>query len=133
MGQKCENSLAAHVYRPARLQPTGKGCITVAGIIVYRKPEKDGDIHIRVLLARGQAADLINTKNRTAQHGALVIEPMCQKPPTQRDAVEVCKGWKQNVIIPTVGDHVQVTGIHVLDKQHGWLELHPVTSIRVIP
>ena len=37
--------------------------------------------------------------------------------------------------LPNVGDHVEVTGIHVLDAEnatHGWLEIQPVTKIRVL-
>jgi hypothetical protein len=39
----------------------------------------------------------------------------------------------QNITIPTVGTHVNITGSYVLDREHNsWSELHPVTSITVL-
>jgi hypothetical protein len=35
------------------------------------------------------------------------------------------------MIIPSVGDKVVVQGSYVLDQDHGWMEIHPVTSIRI--
>jgi hypothetical protein len=32
-----------------------------------------------------------------------------------------------------IGRHVTVTGVYVTDMEHGWNEIHPVTSIVVIP
>src|SRR6266496_836857 len=92
MGQRCNNSLAAHVYRPDRLQPTGKGCITITGRVVLERKEKDGDVHTQIRLDSGQPADLINSVNVSKQGGNLVIEPMCVKgnPVRQADAKAAC-------------------------------------------
>ena len=83
----------------------------------------------------GQGSGLLNQRNNTAQHGFLVFEPMCQKPPTQQSAKAACKNYKQSITIPNVGDRIRITGMHMLDQEggHGWMEIHPVTSITVIP
>ena len=133
-GQDCSASVALmrHVYHPTRLVQQ-KGCVTVRGVIKAKLKEADGDFHVRLLLDPGQAADLINDKNRSGQHGFLVFEPICVNPVTQQDAKAACKNWKQKISLPNVGDHVEVTGIHMLDTDHGWLEIHPVTKITILP
>jgi hypothetical protein len=124
--------LNKHIYKPERLVEK-KGCITVKGIIKKKVKEKDGDFHVRLLLDPGQDSDLINDKNKSQQGGFFVFEPICVLPVTQTSAKKACKGYKQAISLPNVGDHVEVTGIHVLDTEHGWLEMHPVTKIKVTP
>ena len=131
-GQTCDDSLMAHVYHPNRLV-VAKGCITVTGTVKSKTPEGDGDIHIRLQLDPGQGTGLINQVNNTSQHGFLVFEPLCQKKPTQASAKTACKNFKQNITIPKVGDRVRITGMHMLDNDHGWLEIHPVTDITILP
>lgn len=133
-GQTCTGlaTLNKHIYKPERLVEK-KGCITVTGVIKKKVKEKDGDFHVRLLLDPGQDSDLINAKNKSGQGGFFVFEPICVLPVTQASAKKACKGFKQNISLPNVGDHVEVTGIHVLDTEHGWLEMHPVTKIKVIP
>ena len=133
-GQNCSGSAAlmVHVYHPDRLVEK-KGCVTVRGVIKKKIREPDGDFHIRLKLDSGQDADLINDKNRTIQHGFLVFEPICVSPVIQPSAKKACKHFHQQISIPNVGDHVEVTGIHMLDTEHGWLEIHPVTSIKKLP
>lgn len=133
-GQTCTGSAALmkHVYHPNRLVQQ-KGCVTVTGVIVKKLKEKDGDFHVRLKLDANQPADLINDKNVSGQGGNLVFEPICVNPVTQQDAKAACKNFHQKISLPNVGDHVEVTGIHMLDTDHGWLEIHPVTKIKVIP
>ena len=119
------------VYHPDRLVEQ-KGCITVTGVIVKKLKEKDGDFHVRLKLDPGQDADLINDKNVSAQGGNLVFEPICVNKVTQKSAMKACKKFHQEIWLPDKGDHVEVTGIHMLDTEHGWLEIHPVTKIRKI-
>jgi len=130
-GQQCTGlaTLNKHIYKPARLVEK-KGCITVTGIIRKKLPEKDGDFHVRLELDPGQDEDLINDKNVSIQHGFFVFEPICVLKVTQKSAIKACKNWKQKISLPNVGDHVEIAGIHVLDTEHGWLEMHPVTKIR---
>lgn len=69
-----------------------------------------------------------------------MVEPICQKEPTQADTIKeaVCNGLRQSLPAMTtikanakkkVGTHVEVTGAFIKDMQHGWNEIHPVTSI----
>jgi hypothetical protein len=129
----CDKSLWQHVYHPQRLQVV-KPCITVTGKIVKRKAEPDGDVHIQLKLDT-QFENLLNDRNRRGQNGNLVLEPICVGPVTQADAKAACRNFTNKVHIPAVRTHVSVTGAYVLDTapKHGWMEIHPVTSITPIP
>jgi len=134
IAQKCDASLWQHVYHPERLQVLKK-CVVVTGVIVHSKEEKDGDRHIQLKLDP-QFSDMLNARNKAAQGGNLVIEPICVGAVTQSDAVTACKGFHSKIVIPKPGQRVRVTGSFVLDIEnpgHGWQEIHPVTSIEVIP
>ncbi|HEX9503965.1 MAG TPA: hypothetical protein VF974_06670 [Patescibacteria group bacterium] len=125
----CDPTLWSHVYHPQRLQ-VKQACTTVSGTIAAIKIEKDGDYHIRLTLDP-QYKNLLTPANKN-QNGDMVLEPICVNPVTQADAISSCKGFKSNVKIPKVGQHVIVTGSYVLDNQHGgWAEIHPVTSIKL--
>ena len=64
----------------------------------------------------------------------MVLESICINRVTQPDTISACKNFHENIIIRSVGSHVQVTGSYVLDKEHGgWAEIHPVTSMVKIP
>lgn len=106
--QTCTGSAAlmTHIYHPDRLTEA-KGCITVTGKITWKKPQADGDIHYRLKLDRGQGSGLINAKNRTVQHGALVFEPVYvskikkkKNGQPNRPALAACRGFRQNITIP---------------------------------
>jgi hypothetical protein len=129
----CDESLWQHVYNPQRLQVV-KRCITVTGKIVKRKAEPDGDVHIQLKLD-SQFQNLLNERNRRGQNGNLVLEPVCVGPVTQADAKAACRNFTNKVHIPAVRTRVSVTGSYVLDTapKHGWMEIHPVTSIKPIP
>ena len=145
---QCDETLWKHVYAGTfgtaknRLQVIDP-CKTVTGTIVFAGGEPDADFHIRLKLDSGQAS-LLNAKNKAplpgGQGGFLVVEPICQKDPKQDDVVRegVCDGFRQNLAAMTtikanvkkkVGTHVEVTGAFIKDAQHGWNEIHPVTSI----
>ena len=138
MAQTCNATLWAHVYHgqfanaKARLK-TMKPCITVTGINETAAKEADGDYHIR-LRVDPQFKNLLNGKNNTGQKGFLVVEPMCANPVSQADTLSegVCTGFKQSLYKAAMhGKHVSVTGVYVQDMEHGWREIHPVTSITV--
>ena len=134
----CDHSLWSHVYRGkfASAQDRLKviqNCVSVTGTIETALKEADGDFHIRLRLDP-QFRSMLNAKNRSGQHGALVVEPMCMNPVTQRDTRKehVCDGFSQNIYTPDMrGAHVRVTGAYVTDMQHGWNEIHPVTFIGI--
>lgn len=122
---------SSHVYHPDRLQVL-QPCITVSGLIDFERKEADGDYHIGLKLDPTYAS-LVNACNTTclngAEHGDLVLEPVCELPVTQADAVSACAGYHNPLVLPPVGAHVIVTGAYVLDLDHGWTEIHPVMTI----
>ncbi len=137
----CGDGLWQHVYHPARLivkQP----CLTVTGTIVDatggREPdgvrhEADGDTH-GWLRVDPPFAGLLDAGNTSFEGGNLVFEIVCHYPVTQADARPACSGFDDAAGIPPVGTHVEITGTWVMDTNHGqWNEIHPVTSLRVVP
>jgi hypothetical protein len=138
----CDSSLWSHVYagdprrfsRPQDRLQVIQDCVSVTGTIESKpRGEPDGDFHIRLKLDP-QYSSMLNAKNRSGQHGALVVEPVCMNPVTQKDTLDehACDGFSQHVYTPDmVGSHVRVTGAYVTDMEHGWNEIHPVTSITI--
>ena len=140
--ESCDPALATHVYNPQRLRVIEQ-CISLQGIIVDatagrrkdgQRHEKDGDNHGWVKPDKDFAWTLI-AGNKENQGDNLVFECVCQYPVTQTDAIAACKGFKSKVVIPPVGSHVLITGVLVEDLDHHPIhrELHPVTSILLIP
>lgn len=122
---------SSHVYHPDRLRVL-QPCIEVSGTIDFERKEADGDYHIGLKLDP-QYASLVNACNTTclngAEHGDLVLEPVCELQVTQADAVSACAGYHNPLVVPLVGAHVIATGAYVLDLDHGWTEIHPLMSI----
>lgn len=141
----CDPSLWTHVYKPSRLI-VKQQCITVTGTIVDAtasesdhqpdgvRHEADADTH-GWLKVDPQFEDLLNPGNMSNEGGNLVFEIVCMYvPPSQADAEASCVGYKSPLKIPPIGSHVQIVGSYVRDTNHAqWMEIHPVTSITVIP
>jgi len=137
----CDATLQSHVYHPARLI-VKQQCIAVTGTFVDatagKKPdgvrhEKDGDTHGWLKLD-SEFQDLVNAGNISAEGGNLVFEIVCKYPVTQTDAKAACQGFTDHATLPPVGSHVRIVGTYVQDTFHAqWMEIHPVTSITVIP
>lgn len=134
--QACDKTVWKHIYHKERLV-VQHACVSVTGTIVdashgRRKDgarhEADGDGHFWLKLDPGQE-QFLNAKNLSNEGGNLVFEPICRYRVTQADAIAACKGYQQPLFVPAVGTHVRMTGDHVLDKQHGHMELHPVYAI----
>jgi hypothetical protein len=137
-GPSCDSSLWAHVYHGVFLSAEDRlqvinPCLTVTGTIVDARPEADGDWHIQLDLD-SEYRSLLNQANLEKQQGYLILEPMCSNRVSQRDTIEegVCDGFSQDFTTDAIGHRVAATGAYVLDRQHGWTELHPVTSIDLI-
>jgi hypothetical protein len=124
----CDPALWRHVYSPDRLHVVS-ACMTVTGTVEEVRQEPDGDLHI---LLKPDDPSLVNAVNASDEHGDLVLEPVCAGPVSQADAVAACQGFTSGVSIPATGSRVQVTGSYVLDADHGWMEIHPVSRITVI-
>jgi Bacterial SH3 domain len=140
----CDPNLWNHVYHSYRLivkQP----CIAVTGTIVdatatqsVRQPdgvrhEGDGDTH-GWLKVDPQFQNLLNGGNMSDEGGNLVFEIICRYPVKQKDAQSACQGYTDHVVLPPVGSRVTIVGVYVQDTFHAkWNEIHPVTSITVIP
>jgi len=124
----CDTTLWAHVYHSYRLV-THNDCMTVTGHI-YGTPysEADGDYHIRLYLDP-QYNYMLDSMNNVSEDACLVCEPICVVTPTQSDAITPCSGYTSNVYLPNANEYVAVTGPYVTDNDHGWNEIHPVTSI----
>jgi hypothetical protein len=141
---ECDPSISAHVYHPNRLI-VKQECIAVTGTIVDAtatqskhqadgtRHEKDGDTHGWLKVDSG-FENLLNSGNTNDEDGNLVFEIICRFPITQTDAKAACQGYTDQISLPPVGSHVRIVGRYVQDTFHGqWNEIHPVTSIAVIP
>lgn len=133
-------TLWGHIYHSGRLRVL-QATASVTGTIVDAtagkqkdlcRHEKDGDGHCWLKLDPGEE-QFLNQANMDSQGGNLVYEPICRYRVTQEDAKAACQGFTQQITIPPVGTHVRLTGSHVLDTQHGWNEIHPVSQIEIIP
>ncbi len=149
----CDEYLWNHVWYPPRLQIIDR-CRVVTGVVENISIRGDGDEHISLKLDP-EYTNLLNQKNIDEQHGDLVLEIICKSPIRKMDefiactkedvneeghikvigacvlAFNACNGFKQDFEIH-VGEHVKVTGAYVLDREHGWNEIHPITSIMKI-
>jgi hypothetical protein len=126
----CDSSLWNHVYHSYRLVVHTQ-CMSVTGEVEDCYSEADGDYHIRIKVDT-QYNYMLNSVNLSNEYGELVCEPICVAAITQSDAVAPCQGLVNTVYIPNVGEYVKVTGSYVTDNDHGWNELHPVTSIEIV-
>ena len=124
------DSISSHVYNPYRLDVI-KSCITTSGVVENVFQEADGDYHVRLALD-SQYSNLTNSANDQYQYGDLVVEIICALPITQSDAVSACQNYTNNITIPSVNDHITVTGPYVLDTAHSnWAEIHPVYTLTI--
>jgi hypothetical protein len=121
------DSISSHVYNPYRLTIV-KSCITASGVVDNVLQEADGDYHVRLRLD-SQYCNLTNAGNQH-QYGDLVVEIICALPITQSDAVSACQNYTNNITVPSINDHITVTGPYVLDTNHyNWAEIHPVYTL----
>jgi hypothetical protein len=128
---QCNASLWEHVYDPGRLKIMG-ACQTVTGTITDQHANADGDIDVRIAVDPAYA-NLLNAGNISNLSGHLQTEAICQAPPQTTESKGACRGFAGSVVIPQDGTRVQVTGTYVFDTNHGWMELHPISDLRVIP
>ena len=138
---QCDPGLWNHVYHPLRLI-VKQQCLAVTGTIVDAtagkksdgvRHEADGDTHGWLRVDPG-FENLLNAGNMSDEGGNLVFEIVCRFRVSQQDAKAACANYTDQVSLPPVGSHVQVLGTLVQDTFHAkWMEIHPVTSITVLP
>ena len=139
---ECDADLWNHVYNPQRLI-VKQQCIVVTGTIVDAtngvrhdgvRHEADGDTHGWLKLVP-QFSNLLNAGNMSNEGGNLVFEIASRFHVTQQDAIASCPtSYHSPVQIPSVGSHVRIIGSFVQDSNYSrWMEVHPVTSITIIP
>jgi len=123
-------NISDHIYNPYRLDVI-KSCITASGVVDNVLEEADGDYHVRLILDP-QYSNLTNNANDQYQYGDLIVEIICALPITQQDAVSACQGYTNNITIPSIDQHITVTGPYVLDTEHyNWAEIHPVYTLTI--
>jgi hypothetical protein len=138
----CDAALWDHVYNPERLIVKQK-CISITGTIVDAtngrrsdgvRKEADGDTH-GWLNVDPEFKNLLNAGNISDESGNLVFEIVCKFNVSQADAKDACPlTYHTPVQLPPVGSHVQIVGSYVQDTNHAkWMEIHPVSTITVIP
>jgi len=124
---QCDKSLWDHVYDPSRLEVIDP-CKVVTGVVDELDHNEDGDTHMLLKLDAGYE-DLLLKKNKKKKEGDLVIEVVCANAVTDKKVGAACSGYSNKISIPSVGDHIRVTGSYVDDTHNGWAEIHPVSRI----
>lgn len=130
---QCDPSLWSHVHDPSRLKILNS-CVTVTGTVMAESPDNDdGDMTMQVALDPAYT-QLLNSDNISKLSGWLQVEAVCQAPYNGHipDTARACQNFTGTVFIPPIGMHVQITGTYVNDTNHGWTEIHPVTTITPI-
>jgi hypothetical protein len=165
----CDAKLWKHTYgtmkrfaNPPERKFLRHRCVTVTGTVGGVSEERDGDLKIKLNLARENykpdgpfngPKDILNNKNAP---GVLVVEVVCAVPhkifeaqskdkPENRkyyqEMIDACTGYTNRVARPVMGDTIAVTGELMADtgpstansiQDHGWNEIHPVTSIQIL-
>jgi hypothetical protein len=121
-------SISSHIYNAYRLQIV-KSCTTASGTVDNVIEEADGDVHLRTNLDQAYT-NLTNSANDQYQYSDLVVEIICVSPPSQTDAIPACQHYTNQIPVPSVGQHITITGPYVLDTDHyNWAEIHPVYTL----
>ena len=137
----------AGVYAPERLQLLDR-CSTISGTVDCLKLEPDGDIHLRVRVDP-QFTGFLRPANSLQ---------ICTDHPEPHLVVEIIPQHAEGLLFrgnnadtggfiapatPAPGDHISVTGPHIIDKNilhrvlyqgrpaENWAEIHPAWAIKV--
>ena len=128
IGAPCNMKFWEHVYTPKRLEIV-RPCAAVRGVVLKSSCNHyDGDRKLYLKLDP-EFENLLNAKNMSAQRGLLVVEIVCD---CKLHLKHACRGFSNPIHVPKKGDYVEVSGSYVKDLNHGWMEIHPATSITVL-
>jgi hypothetical protein len=121
----------AGVWGPDRLQVLS-ACTVAAGVVLEVAREADGDHHIWFRVDQGYER-LLNSENHFQARPAMLAEitPACPLDTNPADGSAAARCPPASLPIPVIGDHISVRGPWVLDREHGWNEIHPVESITI--
>jgi hypothetical protein len=97
------------VYHPERLKVKSRCRVAVGTVEKVKAELYDGDVHIELRLDRGQEGLLSAGNSRVG--GTLILE--------------IIPWDRSRVLVPEVGQRVEVVGPWVDDTAHGWNEIHP--------
>jgi hypothetical protein len=165
----CETALWTHTYgamkrfaNPPQRMFLHHQCVTVKGRVESISPEADGDLKIKLSLAKENFKPYggpFDNKNDILYNNAgdlLVVEVVCVFPDNiikardkepdpvkktyYKEMIDACAGYKNHVTVPKLHDQIAVTGELLTDTgpsskkavDHGWGEIHPVTGIKVL-
>ncbi len=136
----------AGVCLPGRLKLVDR-CTTVTGMVDCLKAEPDGDVHIRLRLDAKYTRLLMpaNSLQTCVDHPGphLVVEIIPQHPEGLFRSNNADAGGFITPAAPDPGDHIVVTGPHVIDTNilhrvlyqgrpaENWAEIHPAWAIKV--
>lgn len=126
----CNYNIWSHVYNPDRLKILDS-CVMVSGVIIESSPDGDGDQHMLLKLDPGQQ-NLLSSPNSKLNRDVIIIEAICVNNISKNKVGNACDGYVNNVDLPKLKDHVQVTGSYVIDSHNGWGEIHPISKIDLI-
>ena len=115
------------VWASERLKVLSKR-VTIKCFITNVSSELDGDYHILVALP-DSSKYLLNDENTSYQNGYLVTEIV----KAHKTILNIFSKTDNKLPIPQAGDSVIITGPWVLDRIHGWNEIHPIDSITILP
>jgi hypothetical protein len=125
--ESCDANLWPHVYEKDRLQVI-EACTAVEGRVVSVHESEDGDLYIAL---DPKDKSVLNLMNATHARRTLVVEVICHHP-SQGESQTACGDYHSIVTNPKTGDYVRITGSYVTDRDNGWNEIHPVSSIEVL-
>jgi hypothetical protein len=97
------------VYHPDRLKVKSRCHVAVGTVEKVKAELYDGDIHIELKLDPGQDGLLSSGNARVG--GTLILE--------------IIPWDRSRVLVPDVGQRIEVVGPWVDDTAHGWNEIHP--------
>jgi hypothetical protein len=97
------------VYHPDRLKVKSRCHVAVGTVEKVKAELYDGDIHIELQLDPGQDSLLSSGNARVG--GTLILE--------------IIPWDRSRVLVPDVGQRIEVVGPWVDDTAHGWNEIHP--------
>lgn len=122
----------AGVYQPDRLEVL-EACAHAEGVVVAVIPEPDGDYHVWIDVEPPYRR-LLNPENHFQGRPSLLAEitPECPLNTNPPNAGAAARCPVSKLTIPKRGDRIAIDGPWVLDTNHGWNEIHPVDTLRIL-